>query len=151
MKINNYFFTFLRVGIGFIFALSGFQKLMQPYQNFMSQILMYDLVKTDLAAILAMVLPWVEFFMGVFLILGLWTRLDLMVASTMNAVFIFALASVLLRKIKMDDCGCFGGLKLAPWQTLTLDFVLFIAIGISSYFIEKTKTLGLDRLFESKK
>ena len=67
-------FGILRILIGILFVVSGFMKLMQPYQNFLLTVHSYEILNGLVAEWFAKVMPWAEFFLGVFLILGLWLR-----------------------------------------------------------------------------
>lgn len=142
------FLVFLRMALGLLFVVSGFNKLIEPYQNFMSIILTYDLVDTNTAALVAMVLPWAEFLLGLFLLIGLWLRPSLVGLWFLNMIFLGALASTFIRKISLGECGCFGGFHLTPQQTFVLDIVLFLCFLSCFLFKDKTREFSLDKQFQ---
>ncbi len=108
MKLKAFLLLVLRLSLALIFIVSGFQKLTAPYQNFVVVIEKFELLKGAPAQVLALSLPWVEFVVGIFFALGLWTRLSLFTLWSMNTVFIVILTSSLLRKLDIQSCGCFG-------------------------------------------
>src|SRR5262245_30475370 len=108
-------FPVLRVLIGLMFIVSGGEKLIWPYQNFLYVIQGYQLLPASAAMAAARVFPWVEFLVGVFLALGLWVPLALRAAAGMFTLFILIISQALLRKIPLGECGCFGELvSIAP-------------------------------------
>ncbi len=138
-----------RILIGALFTFSGFMKLIHPVENFTAVLQSYDLFSASISAIIANTFPWMEFITGVFLLLGLWTRIALAISFLMNLVFISILSQALVRELPVTDCGCFGGaFFLKPWQTLVMDIgiaLIFICLFIS---LRQTKSLSLDRFFD---
>jgi hypothetical protein len=115
-----------RLALGAVFVVSGYSKLMRTPEDFAAVILSYKLVGGHAAIWMARILPWAELIAGAFFVTGLWLKQSLAALWLMNTAFIFALTSVLIRKIPIGDCGCFGeGIApLAPSQTLAIDIVL---------------------------
>jgi putative oxidoreductase len=113
----------LRLVLGAVFAISGFQKLSTPWQNFAAVIEQYELLKGPAAAMAAQTLPWVEFLSGVFFLLGLLRRVSFPALWAMNTLFVGVLASALLRKLPIDSCGCFG-------QSLSLPLPAMLALDV---------------------
>lgn len=89
--------------------LAGYVKMRGGPVAFMLSIDSLELIPQALIAPAAYFLPWFEIILGITLILGVWTRESGALAFGLFAVFTLALASVLLRGMKVD-CGCFGGL-----------------------------------------
>jgi uncharacterized membrane protein YphA (DoxX/SURF4 family) len=67
----------MRVIVGALFIFSGGEKLMSAYGNFLYVVQGYEMFPSYLEKLIAHVVPWVEFFLGVFLVLGLWLRVTL--------------------------------------------------------------------------
>lgn len=138
----------LRVLLGAVFLVSGFQKLTTPYQNFAAVIEKFDLLPASAVPVLAQTLPWAEFILGVFLVLGLWERLSLAGLWAMNTVFIAAIVSALARKLPIESCGCFG--EAVP---LTLPKILALDVSLWAFFLlfflthRRLDLPGLDRHF----
>ena len=97
-----------RVFLGGLFLFSGFSKLVEPAGDFLDTVLGYQIVGGWAAWLLAAVLPWSEMIAGTYLMAGLWTRICSLFLWVMNLVFIAAVGSLILRKISVESCGCFG-------------------------------------------
>ena len=86
-KINAFFI--IRLLLALLYITSGLEKLTQPYENFVYVIQGYDLVHNYfLEKVAAFTFPWLEFLLGIFLLLGLWTRLCLAGYGLFSLVFI---------------------------------------------------------------
>lgn len=117
----------LRVALGSVFVVSGFQKLLAPAENFAAVIEQFELVRGAVSQALAHVVPWIEFVGGVFFALGLQTRLSLPALWLLNTGFIGVLSTALFRKLPIEQCGCFGeAVKFSPSQMLGLDILLWL-------------------------
>lgn len=115
----------VRIGVGLLFAVSGFEKLVSPYQNFQFVIEQYQIVGGEQAAWIARTLPWAELVAGAFFALGLWTPAAGAAVLAMFGVFIGAVGQALVRRLPMDECGCFGELVSIPLPVvLVMDLVL---------------------------
>ncbi len=142
---------FARVLLGVLFAVSGFTKLLEPYQNFLSVIHTYGILAGAPGMWAARIIPWLELVGGVFLALGLWTRLASMGLWILNSAFIGVLTQALVRHLSLDECGCFGEwFKLKPEDMLKLDvglWVLFLGLFI---FKKQSMLWSLDSCFKKK-
>jgi len=79
----------------------------------------------------ARVLPWIELFLGVFLITGLWLKWTLRSTLILFLMFILIVGQALLRGLPIDECGCFGGLISLPLvAVLIFDSTLFLMTGL---------------------
>ena len=120
-------FFALRILAGAVFAVSGYLKLIEPAQNFLTVIQGYQILGGLAALWAARVIPWAEFIFGVFLVLGLWPRTALTALWALNSAFILALGSAIWRKLPLKDCGCFGdSLSMSLHDTLLFDMGLFL-------------------------
>jgi len=54
------------------------------------------------------------FIAGLFLVLGLWTKIALSFCTAMYALFIFVLGQAIIRNLEILECGCFGELISIP-------------------------------------
>ena len=68
----------------------------------------YDLLSPGAVELLAVVLPWLEILIGLFLILGLYARFASVAAAILMAGFLGAIVQAKARGLSID-CGCFGG------------------------------------------
>ena len=139
----------LRVAIGCIFLVSGLEKLLSPYQNFLYVIQAYQIMPSWVETLTAQIFPWVEFLTGVFVVLGLWTPWALRAALVLFACFIVVVGQALLRGIPLDNCGCFGELiHFKPSVIIVMDSGCFLLIVTLLRFLPKVKRLSLDAYFE---
>lgn len=102
------------MAIGLVFVVSGFEKLIGPYQNFQFVIEQYQIANSQQAALIAQVLPWIELIAGAFFALGLHTRVSGAAVIAMSGVFFGVVGQALVRRLPMDECGCFGDLVSIP-------------------------------------
>lgn len=90
--------VFLYASIGKILDPKAFAEILIAYQIFDSpQLLKY----------VAVTLPWVEWFCGIGLILGIFVRSVSALTTLLLFVFLAAMISALLRGLEIH-CGCFG-------------------------------------------
>lgn len=149
-KLADPFFL-ARVALGALFVFSGFQKLMQPSENLLAVIHTYALLPNAAAVPFSKVLPWAEYIAGVFLILGLWTRLSLAALWLSNTAFIIALSQALLRKLPLGACGCFGdAVTLSPQKMLGVDILLWCVFLLLWSRAGAVKRASLDSVFDRK-
>ena len=132
--------------IGGIFVVSGFEKLIGPYQNFLYVIQNYSFLPLSLAEIVARLLPWVEFFLGIFLVLGLWLKWTLRAVMALLLMFMVVVIQALIRNLPIDECGCFGALISFPLQVvLAFDTTVFVLTRFLSFRREEAERCSLDR------
>ena len=145
MRLKGWIFLAVRIGMGGVFVISGYQKLASPVQNFIEVIEKFELVHGSTASLVAHTLPWLEFIGGVFLAAGLWTRLSIAALWAMNLTFIVLLATSLLRRLPLDQCGCFGEAvtRTVP-QMLALDCFFFVVFAVLWRFHAGSGALSLD-------
>ena len=96
----------LRVALGGVFLAAGGLKVGHA-DVFASEIAGFQLLPHPLIAPLALLLPFLELMIGVYLVVGLFTRFAAWFAALEMAVFAAAIASAVLRGIS-TSCGCFG-------------------------------------------
>ena len=98
----------LRILIGLLFLFSGAEKLINPYQNFLYALQAYQVLPGWAEVAVARSFPWIELFVGIFCLLGLWCEAALNGALVLFAVFVTVIGQALLRGLDIDQCGCFG-------------------------------------------
>ncbi len=141
-------FVVIRALIGCLFVVSGFEKLIGPYQNFLYVVQSYEFLPVVLEEIVARILPWGELFLGVFLVFGLWLKWTLRSTLILFLMFVLIVGQALLRKLPIDECGCFGGLISLPLVTvLIFDGTLLLLTGLLLKYKKRTDLLSLDRYF----
>jgi hypothetical protein len=88
-----------------VFVVAALPKIADP-PAFAHMIYNYRLLPGGLVNVLALILPWVELFAGLALILGVWKKEAAVVAAVLLLVFMVAIGINLARGHAVD-CGCF--------------------------------------------
>ncbi len=142
-------FVFLRILIGMVLLVSGVEKTISPYQNFLYIIQAYQMLPSPLENAVAMILPWVELIVGLLLVLGLWIPISLSAALMMFAMFIVVVGQALLRGLPLDQCGCFGQLvHIAPSVIVVIDSVTILIIYVLMRNLSLVAKFSLDKSFQ---
>ncbi len=145
MKTAPLFLLLVRAVLGGVFVVSGFQKLWTRPENFAAVIEKFEILQGWPVTVLSHTLPWAELIAGVFLILGLRTRIALFILWAMNTGFIIILSSALMRKLPIDECGCFGeAVTLTPSQMLAVDVSLWCFFLLYYLASSRVKVPSLD-------
>jgi uncharacterized membrane protein YphA (DoxX/SURF4 family) len=95
-----------QIGLGAIFAAAAVPKILDP-PAFAHMVYNYRLLPGSAVNAVALVLPWIEIWVGVALILGFWKRTAAGLAGVLLLVFIGAL-TVNLARGNPVNCGCFN-------------------------------------------
>ena len=93
-----------RLILGFIFIYFSWDKILSP-DSFAKLIVNYDILPVSLINIGALILPWLEFIIGVCLILGVFLDISAIISTSLLLFFILMIFQALLRG-KSIDCGC---------------------------------------------
>ena len=108
----------------------------------------FRLLPPGAVSLLALVLPPLEIFLGLYLVAGLFTRIAGVAAAAMFAIYAGAIASAIIRGIPAN-CGCFGphDSATADWPHVAFDLALAgIAIFIA---LRAPGAFALDRKWTS--
>ena len=97
----------LLTGIGGIFVVAGFLKVMNP-AAFTIDIDHYQILPWPLAVIVALYLPWLELMAAAALLLKEFRVAALGLMLAMSGFFLMGMISALSRGLNID-CGCFSG------------------------------------------
>ena len=124
----------LRLLLGALFILSGALKAGHAVA-LAATIADFRLLPSGMIGPLALALPYFEIGLGLYLAIGLFTRVAAIVGCTQLIVYALAIGSAVLRHIPAN-CGCFGPNDSAPadWPHVVFDLALaalaaFIAYG----------------------
>lgn len=143
--------TFLfRLILGGVLLVAGALKVTDPYSSATS-VRAYQILPVDLANFLGFVLPFAEVVIGIFLIVGIWVRLNAIAGGALMVMFIIAIGQAWARGISLD-CGCFGkgGLldsdELPVWN-YTLEIARDIVLAAFAVYIYRFPQgkLGFDK------
>ncbi len=134
---HPYFLFGVRIILGFIFLYAAIEKIAQP-EDFAKNITYYGLLPTALVNFFAILLPWVELLVGIFLIVGILIRSSSLLITFLLVLFTVAISISLVRGLDIS-CGCFGtasGRKVG-WTALGED-LLMLAGSLLLYYIPNT-------------
>lgn len=108
--------TVARLGLAAVWFVSGAIKASDLNQTYIA-VHAYDVLPSGVVSVVASVVPFLELALGLFLLLGLGTRLVAVLSAVVLLAFIAAIAQAWARGLAID-CGCFGGGgQVAPGQT----------------------------------
>jgi uncharacterized membrane protein YphA (DoxX/SURF4 family) len=134
-----------RLALGCVFIASGIAKLRQPY-DFLAGVYNYELVGPGLGVAVAMVLPWLELFVGICLVGGIFITGALLASIAMCAMFSIALVSALWQGLEIS-CAC-----LDPTDPTVISYgtaaraILLLLLAVASYVYAVLKSpLRCDR------
>ncbi len=97
----------LRFLLGLVFLHASFGKILDP-KTFAENLMVYQIFDSpQLVRYVAVTLPWVEWFCGVFLVLGIFVRSTSALTSCLLVAFLAGMASAMARGLEIQ-CGCFG-------------------------------------------
>lgn len=139
---NKYLQITLRVILGAIFIFASYGKLFNP-ADFAKAILRYEFLPIYFVNILAIVMPWLEFIVGLLLIAGIFRKASSILAGISLVMFLIALISAYARGLDIS-CGCFSleetSSKGDIIYRIIQDFIMLIAVIIIYKFSELKKT-----------
>jgi putative oxidoreductase len=135
-----------RLYLGALFLLACWHKILDPHA-FAVDIATYQMLPLALVNPLAIVLPWVELFAGLLLVLGLRTRAASLLVAAMLAMFTVAISVAVSKGLDLA-CGCFASQGAAEdpisWRTIVRDGAWLLLALYVVWFDQRP--LGLDRL-----
>jgi putative oxidoreductase len=95
----------VQIALGLIFVVAALPKIVDP-PSFAHFIYNYKLVPWALINPMALIMPWIELFCGLALVLGIWKGPARTLIGALLVMFIAAIAINLARGNAID-CGCF--------------------------------------------
>ncbi len=138
--IKQYFAEFIKFILAVTFILASLSKIAAP-ESFLRDIENYQIVPLFFINFTAIFLPWLEFLIALFLIIGYKKRAALIIIIALLLVFIVALGYNIFRGADFD-CGCFGAfLKQNIFQALIKNLIL-IAAALYLFFRERENERG---------
>ena len=142
----------LRILIGLVLLLSGLEKSISPYQNFLYVVQAYQMLPSWAEHLVAMVLPWFELLVGLMMVLGVWTMWALKLSMLCFGMFVVVVGQALWRGLPLDQCGCFGQwLHVLPQTIIVFDSVIMVLLVVLQRQYAATSRFSLDALFNQKK
>ncbi len=140
----------LRLALAGVFIAACIHKIANPFE-FGLQVATYQILPLSLINLQAIILPWAELIVAVFLIVGLMTRASALVTCGMNVMFIVAIAMALAADLQLQ-CGCFASAEAGHEMDsgLLIRDVVFLVLGAVLIYIGPDR-FTLDRFFERRK
>ena len=126
-NLNKYLIICMRLILGTVFLWASFDKILDP-ASFAKNISNYHVVPFGLENTIAIILPWLEFFIGTGLILGIMVDGSIMISSFLLLLFNVLIAQAILRGFNIE-CGC--GLKEGQMVGVGKILENFALLGIS--------------------
>ncbi len=139
----------LRFALAAVFLVSGWEKAVNPSENFLYVLQAYDVLPDALARLAAVVFPWIELGLGVSLALGLWLKAGLAGAVGVSGSLMMIVAQAIIRHLPIDDCGCFGNLVHLPLRgVIFLDAALLAGALRCLGSLSAVRRFSVDRFFD---
>jgi uncharacterized membrane protein YphA (DoxX/SURF4 family) len=132
-----------RLLLAIVFLLAGASKVTQPWV-FVHTVENYGMLPAGVARPFGLALPWVEMLLGLYLLIGLFTRVTAIVTAALLAMFMVALATQLARGGTGIGCGCFSGLNnsivttlaggstIGSWDLIRDGLLLLVALAVAA-------------------
>ena len=102
---NKWIVYFCRLVLGFIFIYASIDKIIDP-ASFSESIDNYHVIPSELSNLAALIIPWIELFIGLSFISGIFLDGACLISASLLVWFIFILSQALYRGIDVH-CGCF--------------------------------------------
>ena len=133
VRRSPYLSAVCRVLLGVIFIQFALSKIMRP-AVFALNVVDYGMMPAWGVNLWALILPWAELVVGLFLILGIRTRAAATLIGGMNIIFIVGLVNALFYNLPIS-CGCVGeaGEPVTWWKVLKNTGMLVMALQIFLY------------------
>ncbi len=134
---NQWIELLFRWIIGITFVYASYHKIVEP-ARFAKIIYGYDLFPYFSINLIAIIIPFMELYTGLALVLGIYPRSAVLIINGMLLAFIIALGINLIRGHEFD-CGCisFGdpGHFSSAGQLLVRDIIMFV-MGLQVFFFD---------------
>jgi putative oxidoreductase len=132
-KTSSWSILVVRLILAAIFIFAAIQKIKDPV-TFSKEIDNYQMLPYLLVSMMAVILPWLELFCGILLVVGKALRGASLILIVMNVVFIVAISSALARGLDIS-CGCFGAAasEKVGFRKIGED-ILFLAGAVVVYY-----------------
>jgi len=141
---NKYLLLIIRLILGALFIYSAVTKIID-IDYFAKSLYNYRLLPEESLNFFALIIPWLEFIVGLLLITGIYVRESALLGTSLMILFIAAIGIALTRGLDIE-CGCFGtrdGNRVGVLKIIEDVFILLGFIWLSvfgSNFLALTKS-----------
>jgi len=145
---NIYLIYIIRLAMGIMFIYASYSKILDP-TTFSNNIHNYGATPIYIENLIALVLPWVELFVGLSLISGIKYEGSIDISIYMMLLFIVLITQAYLRG-KSIDCGCFlndinteeaATKRFDMLRRIVEDIVFLILLFTLKYNVNKGKSI----------
>jgi len=121
---GNRITSVIRILLGIMFLFSGYFKILD-LDSFSKVIVLYDIIPEFLAAYPAIIMPFLEVILGLFLVFGYKVRASAFLSAGLMLMFAVFIAINVARG-KNFDCGCFelGRLGIGINENVSIGLVI---------------------------
>lgn len=108
----RYVIFLARIILGGTFIYASIDKIAFP-REFSKIVMNYNILPENIAIYFASLLPWIELFLGIFLVIGFFIRESVLALSSLLLVFMVAMIISSLNGT-LENCGCFSTSQQKP-------------------------------------
>jgi len=128
--------------LGGVFIYASLDKI-AFHNEFAKIVINYDILPDRIAAYFAFLLPWIELFLGIFLIVGIFVRESVLILPSLLLAFTIV---IIIKSLsgRLENCRCFSSsVSNSNYNVGVLLFrgVLFLLCGSLLFFQEKLKQI----------
>jgi putative oxidoreductase len=128
--------TLLRIACGFLLTYASLDKLGDP-AKFSQMVESFQILPSPIVLLAGMVMPWLEFFTGVCLMVGFKGRGAALIFCLLMALYAISLGWDLGTGVDVN-CTCFPhSNEKVTWLTVGRDLIFFV-LGLVVLFVPKT-------------
>ena len=128
----------LRIFLGILFLYASIDKILYP-AAFAEVVYNYRILPDEMIHVAAVVLPWLELLLGLFLIFDLWLPGAVLLANALFMIFFASIAFNAVRGLDVE-CGCFTqeGASASPVYYLIRDAFFLLLSGLTGFLVLRT-------------
>ena len=122
-KIHPILIFIMRLLVGLVFIIASYDKIIATAQ-FARDISNYHIIPFGLENLIAIILPWIELFLGLGIVIGIFIDGSSFLSGTLLVLFILLIFQAMLRGFNIE-CGC--GLKegeMVGWSKIIENIIL---------------------------
>ena len=136
LKIRPFLILLIRLVLGGTFIYAAIPKILDP-AGFAIEVENYQIINGFLSHYSALLLPWIELYCGILIIINKMARYALIILISLIGIFIIALLSAVFRGLDIS-CGCFASDTRVSWLRIYED-VVFLCIAFYLFLQDNLK------------